>query len=32
MWDRQSVFTDDGTYNIHTLIIAERMTGIAAYK
>ncbi len=28
----ESVFTYEGTHNIHTLIIGERVTGIAAYK
>jgi hypothetical protein len=26
------VFTYEGTHNIHTLIIGERVTGLAAYK
>ncbi len=28
----ESVFTYEGTHNIHTLIIGERVTGIAAYS
>jgi glutaryl-CoA dehydrogenase len=28
----ESVFTYEGTHNIHTLIIGERVTGIPAYK
>jgi glutaryl-CoA dehydrogenase len=28
----ESVFTYEGTHNIHTLIIGERVTGVAAYK
>ena len=28
----ESVFTYEGTHNIHTLIIGERITGIAAYQ
>ena len=32
MCNLESVFTYEGTDNIHTLIIAERVTGIPAYK
>ena len=32
MCNLESVFTYEGTHNIHTLIIAERVTGIPAYK
>jgi glutaryl-CoA dehydrogenase len=32
MCNLESVFTYEGTHNIHTLIIGERVTGIAAYK
>ncbi len=32
MCNLESVFTYEGTNNIHTLIIGERATGIAAYK
>jgi glutaryl-CoA dehydrogenase len=32
MCNLESVFTYDSTHNIHTLIIAERVTGIPAYK
>ncbi len=31
MCNLESVFTYEGTHNIHTLIIGERVTGIAAY-
>jgi glutaryl-CoA dehydrogenase len=30
MCNLESVFTYEGTHNIHTLIIAERVTGIPA--
>ncbi len=32
MCNLESVFTYEGTHNIHTLIIGERVTGIAAFK
>jgi len=32
MCNLESVFTYEGTHNIHTLILGERVTGIAAYK
>jgi glutaryl-CoA dehydrogenase len=32
MCNLESVFTYEGTHHIHTLIIGERVTGIAAYK
>jgi glutaryl-CoA dehydrogenase len=32
MCNLESVFTYEGTHNIHTLIIGERVTGIAAYE
>src|SRR5438094_4635163 len=32
MANLESVFTYEGTHNIHTLIIGERVTGIPAYK
>ncbi len=32
MCNLESVFTYEGTHNIHTLIIGERVTGFAAYK
>jgi glutaryl-CoA dehydrogenase len=32
MCNLESVFTYEGTHNIHTLIIGERVTGLAAYK
>jgi len=32
MCNLESVFTYEGTHNIHTLIIGERATGIAAYQ
>ena len=32
MCNLESVFTYEGTHNIHTLIIGERVTGIAAYS
>ncbi|HEX5411185.1 MAG TPA: acyl-CoA dehydrogenase family protein [Terriglobia bacterium] len=32
MCNLESVFTYEGTHNIHTLIIGERTTGIAAYQ
>jgi glutaryl-CoA dehydrogenase len=32
MCNLESVFTYEGTHNIHTLIIAERVTGIPAYR
>jgi glutaryl-CoA dehydrogenase len=32
MCNLESVFTYEGTDNMHTLIIGERVTGIAAYK
>jgi glutaryl-CoA dehydrogenase len=32
MCNLESVFTYEGTHNIHTLVIGERVTGIAAYK
>jgi glutaryl-CoA dehydrogenase len=32
MCNLESVFTYEGTHNIHTLIIGERVTGIPAYK
>ncbi len=32
MCNLESVFTYEGTHNIHTLIIGERLTGISAYK
>ncbi len=32
MCNLESVFTYEGTHNIHTLIIGERATGIPAYK
>jgi glutaryl-CoA dehydrogenase len=32
MCNLESVFTYEGTHNIHTLIIGERVTGIAAYQ
>jgi glutaryl-CoA dehydrogenase len=32
MCNLESVFTYEGTHNIHTLIIGERVTGVAAYK
>ncbi|HEX5410337.1 MAG TPA: acyl-CoA dehydrogenase family protein, partial [Terriglobia bacterium] len=32
MCNLESVFTYEGTHNIHTLIIGERATGIAAYS
>ena len=31
MCNLESVFTYEGTHNIHTLIIGERVTGVAAY-
>jgi len=31
MCNLESVVTYEGTHNIHTLIIGERVTGIAAY-
>lgn len=32
MCNLESVYTYEGTHNIHTLIIGERVTGMAAYK
>ncbi|HVA00819.1 MAG TPA: acyl-CoA dehydrogenase family protein [Terriglobia bacterium] len=32
MCNLESVFTYEGTHNIHTLILGERVTGIPAYK
>lgn len=32
MCNLESAYTYEGTHNIHTLIIGERVTGIAAYK
>jgi len=32
MCNLESVFTYEGTHNIHTLIVGERVTGIPAYK
>ncbi len=32
MCNLESVFTYEGTHNMHTLIVGERATGIAAYK
>jgi glutaryl-CoA dehydrogenase len=32
MCNLESVFTYEGTHNMHTLIIGERVTGIPAYK
>jgi glutaryl-CoA dehydrogenase len=32
MCNLESVITYEGTHNIHTLVIGERVTGIAAYK
>jgi glutaryl-CoA dehydrogenase len=32
MCNLESVFTYEGTHNIHTLIIGERVTGVPAYK
>ena len=32
MCNLESVYTYEGTHNIHTLIIGERVTGIAAYE
>jgi glutaryl-CoA dehydrogenase len=32
MCNLESVFTYEGTHNIHTLIIGERVTGMSAYK
>jgi glutaryl-CoA dehydrogenase len=32
MCNLESVFTYEGTHNMHTLIVGERVTGIAAYK
>jgi hypothetical protein len=32
MCNLKSVSTYEGTHNIHTLIIGERVTGLAAYK
>jgi glutaryl-CoA dehydrogenase len=32
MCNLESVFTYEGTHNIHTLVIGEKVTGIAAYK
>ena len=32
MCNLESVYTYEGTHNIHTLVIGERVTGIAAYK
>jgi glutaryl-CoA dehydrogenase len=32
MCNLESVFTYEGTHNMHTLIIGERVTGVAAYK
>jgi glutaryl-CoA dehydrogenase len=32
MCNLESVFTYEGTHNIHTLILGERVTGIAAYS
>jgi glutaryl-CoA dehydrogenase len=32
MCNLESVFTYEGTHNIHTLVIGERVTGISAYK
>ena len=32
MCNLESVFTYEGTHNIHTLVIGERVTGVAAYK
>ena len=32
MCNLESVFTYEGTHNIHTLVIGERVTGIPAYK
>jgi glutaryl-CoA dehydrogenase len=32
MCNLESVFTYEGTHNIHTLVIGERVTGTAAYK
>jgi glutaryl-CoA dehydrogenase len=32
MCNLESVFTYEGTHNMHTLILGERVTGIAAYK
>ncbi|MGH9448189.1 MAG: acyl-CoA dehydrogenase family protein, partial [Terriglobia bacterium] len=32
MCNLESVFTYEGTHNIHTLVIGERVTGIPAYR
>jgi len=32
MCNLESVYTYEGTHNIHTLIIGERVTGIPAYS
>ena len=32
MCNLESVFTYEGTHNMHTLIIGEQVTGIPAYK
>ncbi len=32
MCNLESVFTYEGTHNIHALIIGERATGIPAYR
>jgi glutaryl-CoA dehydrogenase len=32
MCNLESVFTYEGTHNMHTLIIGERVTGVAAYR
>lgn len=32
MCNLESVYTYEGTHNIHTLIIGERVTGLAAYE
>jgi glutaryl-CoA dehydrogenase len=32
MYNLETVKTYEGTHNIHTLVIGERVTGIAAYR
>jgi hypothetical protein len=32
MCNLESVFTYEGTHNMHTLILGERVTGIPAYS
>ena len=32
MCNLESVFTYEGTHNMHTLIIGEQVTGIPAYR